>query len=60
MQVVIAGRVLLQEYLGEPDGAERPGNAVRHAAVFAGDDLGAAAADIADQDALPGLRPARI
>ena len=54
------GRIALEIQLGQPHGAELLREGIDQPAVFAQDQLGAAAADVHDQHRLPQLRPPRL
>ena len=60
VQLDRGGRVVPQKNLAQPDGPQRFGERFPQAAGFGGDDLGAAAADIDDEDAFGRLRPVAL
>ena len=59
-QLARIGRIAFQEHFGQPHCAQRLGEPFHQASVFAEDQLRAAAADVRNQNAPLGLRPARL
>ncbi len=57
MELARSGWIVLEKYFGQAQCAERFRKALRHAAVLAQDQFGAAAADIDREDALSRMRP---
>jgi hypothetical protein len=60
VQMFRRGRIVVQEHLFEPHGAQWLRDHVSRHAVFAGDDLRAAAADIDNQQPLVLVRPGAL